>query len=388
MTFHFKKNKLMKKVFALLAFAGTVILVACHGNSSQSNPGGYVINGTISNKDSGWLYLGHEDSAGFVQDSTRIKDHKFTFIGKVAEPALWYLMASNGNDAKPLPFFIEDTTIQITANKDSMDKAVITGSHSQALYEAYRKMIVPFKMKQQEVYKSYDMAYQNKDKALMDSLTKVYDQAEKDEHDATISYAQSNPSSIVGAWAIAKNMLFDPDPEVLKKAFAAFAPSVQQSKYGKQIKKALDIAERIATGQPAPEFTMNDTTGKPVSLSSFKGRFVLVDFWASWCGPCRRENPNVVAIFAKYGGKDFTILGVSLDDQKEPWLKAISNDHLAWNQVSDLKGWKNAAADLYGVKSIPSNFLVDPDGKIIGHNLRGDALEEALAKALKSEKKS
>ncbi|HTB07560.1 MAG TPA: TlpA disulfide reductase family protein [Bacteroidia bacterium] len=373
----------MKKVFRL-AVVGMIVIAGCKsGGNTQSNPGGYIINGTISNKDSGWAYLGHEDSTGFVQDSTRIKDHKFTFMGKVAEPAMYYLMVTMGGDAKPLPFFIEDTTIQISGNKDSIQNATITGSASEALYEAYRKMMMPLKMRQQAVYKSYDMAYQNKDKATMDSLEKVAEQMDKEEHDATIAYAVANPSSIIGAWAIAKSMLFDPNLEQLHKAFNAFTPTVQKSKYGKKIKETIDIAERLAPGQPAPEFTLSDTAGKPVALSSFHGKYVLVDFWASWCGPCRRENPNVVAAYGKYKSKNFTILGVSLDDQKEPWLKAIHADGLHWNQVSDLKGWQSAAAAMYGIKSIPSNFLLDPDGKIIGHNLRGDALEEALAKALK-----
>jgi peroxiredoxin len=373
----------MKKVFGL-AFAGMIVIAGCHsGSNSQSNPGGYIINGTISNKDSGWVYLGHEDSTGFVQDSTRIKDHKFTFMGKVAEPMQYYFMASNGSDAKPLPFFIEDTTIQITANKDSIEKAVITGSTSQALYEAYRKSMMPLKMKQQVLYKSYDVAYQEKNKPLMDSIEKAAEQLDKEEHNATIDYAVANPSSIIGAWAIAKDMLYDPDLAMLKKAYTAFSPKVQQSKYGIKIKQTIEIAERLAPGQPAPDFTLNDTAGKPVTLSSFHGKYVLLDFWASWCGPCRRENPNVVAAYEKYKGKNFTILGVSLDDQKEPWLKAIKADGLVWNQVSDLKGWQSNAAAMYGIKSIPSNFLLDTDGKIIGHNLRGDALEEALAKALK-----
>jgi peroxiredoxin len=132
----------------------------------------------------------------------------------------------------------------------------------------------------------------------------------------------------------------------------------------------------------APDFTMNDTTGNPVSLSSFRGKYVLVDFWASWCGPCRAENPNVVKAYNEYKGKNFTILGVSLDKTKDAWEKAIKDDHLAWNQVSDLQYWDNAAAKLYGVQAIPANFLIGPDGKIVAKNLRGDALENELSKIL------
>ena len=136
-------------------------------------------------------------------------------------------------------------------------------------------------------------------------------------------------------------------------------------------------------GSPAPEIDLPTPSGKNISLSSLKGKYVLVDFWASWCGPCRAENPNVVAAFQKYKAKNFTILGVSLDNDKAKWQQAIKDDNLMWHQVSDLQGWESVAARTYGVQSIPSNFLVDPDGKIIATNLRGSSLDAALGEALK-----
>ncbi|MEO7313389.1 MAG: TlpA disulfide reductase family protein, partial [Chitinophagaceae bacterium] len=139
-----------------------------------------------------------------------------------------------------------------------------------------------------------------------------------------------------------------------------------------------DAIKNTSPGAMALNFTQNDTNGKPISLSSFKGKYLLIDFWASWCAPCRAENPNVVKAYNAYKTKGFEILGISLDDNKADWLAAIKKDNLTWIQVSDLKGWQNRVAEQYGVQSIPTNFLLDKDGNIIATNLRGESLENKL----------
>ncbi len=149
-----------------------------------------------------------------------------------------------------------------------------------------------------------------------------------------------------------------------------------------QVAQLLKMSASFITGNEAPDFTMNDLNGKPVKLSDFRGKVMLVDFWASWCGPCRRENPHVVELYHKYHAKGFDVLGVSLDKTREPWLAAIEKDGLTWHHVSDLKGWSNSAAQLYGVSSIPATVLVDKDGKIIARNLRGEQLTAKLREVL------
>jgi peroxiredoxin len=136
-------------------------------------------------------------------------------------------------------------------------------------------------------------------------------------------------------------------------------------------------------GNFAPDFTMNDTEGKPISLSQYKGQYILVDFWASWCGPCRGENPNVVAAYKKYKNKNFTVLGVSLDEDKDAWVKAIQKDGLTWKHISDLKGWQSAVVPVYGIEGIPYNVLLDPEGKILATELREKDLDAFLSKTLK-----
>ncbi|MBD0368365.1 MAG: TlpA family protein disulfide reductase, partial [Flavisolibacter sp.] len=158
--------------------------------------------------------------------------------------------------------------------------------------------------------------------------------------------------------------------------------SVRNSSLGKAVAENIAFNKVGAVGTEALNFTQNDVNGQPVSLSSFRGKYVLIDFWASWCKPCRMENPNVVKAYQKFSNKNFTILGVSLDQEKEPWIKAIEKDKLSWTQVSDLKFWSNEVAVLYHVQGIPQNFLVDPNGKIVAKNLRGQELEAKLCELL------
>jgi peroxiredoxin len=189
----------------------------------------------------------------------------------------------------------------------------------------------------------------------------------------------------LAVYALQQYVGWDINPDKAEPLFNSLAESNKSLPSAQLLWEGIDIAKKTGIGRIAMDFTQNDTLGKPVTLSSLRGKYLLVDFWASWCGPCRRENPNVVKAFNKYKDKGFHILGVSLDqpNAKDKWMKAIHDDGLTWTHVSDLKYWNNAAAVQYGIQAIPQNYLLDPQGKIVAKNLSGEDLDKKLGALLK-----
>jgi len=191
-------------------------------------------------------------------------------------------------------------------------------------------------------------------------------------------FVASHPASFISPFII-RNMSYGMEAAEMEELLSGLDASLSESLILKELWERVEVLKSVAIGQLAPEFTMNDPQGVPLALSSLRGNVLLVDFWAAWCGPCRRENPNVVEAYNRFRDKGFDILGVSLDDNKEDWLKAIEDDLLTWNHVSDLQGWSNAAAVQYGIQGIPANLLLDKEGRIIDKDLRGEDLQTRLA---------
>jgi len=344
----------------------------------------YTITGKIEGLTDGWVWLSHRGLGGGPLDSTQVKNGSFVFKGYARQPHLCGIGQTGYVDGNrfPVSFFVQPGELTVTGKMSAYADVVVTGSPVQdeyARFQADQKELGSSKQKTLKAFRAANAAHRRHE---ADSLEKEYDKLQDKTLQFIKDYAAAHPDSYVSVFTVYDNFGFMPDAPVLRPLFSGLTPAMQATFYGQQLKSSLDAAERTDIGQLAPDFTQPGVNGKPVPLSSFKGKYVLVDFWASWCGPCRRENPNVVKAYKKFHPKGFAILGVSLDDAKSRWVEAIQKDQLTWTHVSDLKGWENSAADLYGVKGIPMNFLLDKEGKIIGRGLRGEDLEKKLAELL------
>ena len=367
----------MKKIIYLII---SVVLISC------STKPHYTVKGKITGSDSITFYLQKRVAGKIVSiDSAVSKKGSFTMKGGVIDhPQIIQLVA--GNSRKRTSFYLENSDIMITGNLDSLYNAKFSGSKTQDEYMSLVDSNKPLSDIYSKIIIKYQAASQSGDAANISVLQKEADSVQTEMLNLHKKFVKSHPSSYVSPSEII-SLSYDMEADEIESLINGLDSSLVSLPEIKSLKERVAVMKTVAVGQKAPDFTMNDVNGSPVTLSSKIGsKLLLIDFWAAWCNPCRQENPNVVKIYNEFHKKGFDIIGVSLDNSKEAWVKAIADDKLTWTHVSDLKRGDNAAAKLYSVNSIPSNFLLDETGKIIARNLRGEALYNKVSEVLTGKK--
>lgn len=366
----------MKKFFfPLLCLFALVVTV----NAQDSS---YLINGNFEKIKSGTVFLKIYKEGLTIKDSAIINDGRFKFSGFVSSPFFATLtITQRPNDY--FTFYIEPVTMAIAGRGDSLRLLNVKGSPVNADDKLLKERMKSITQWEEGNSKIYEQAYKDKNIHVMDSLDEVDNDILAAKRRVVGAFVNDYPASIRGAMAILENYSYYAEASDVEPLYDELDDKVKNSAKGKEIKKMIDIYDKVAIGKPAPDITQYTPDSSQISLSSLKGKYVLIDFWASWCGPCRRENPNVVAAYAQFKDRGFTVFGVSYDTKKNLWEKAIADDHLNWNQVSDLQGWQNSTSSQYGIKAIPSNVLVDKNGIIIAKNVFGKKLTNKLKELLK-----
>lgn len=364
----------MKKILLPLA-ALTLSLAACNTTPK------YTINGTIEGEQTGNVYLVKPNaSAVDTLAKAAVADGKFTLTGTVEGLTDAYVIIEGKRGGTPI--FVENAVFTATLNPANPGENMISGTPTQDLANQYMAISKEARKAQSVLYKEYSAAAQEKNEEKMKEVEEQYNKLEEEAAAKEDELTKANADSYVAAYMLA-NKMGGMEADELDAKFKLLGPNAQATEIGKKIADRIQKLSAVAVGQVAPDFTLNTPEGQPMSMHSIKGKVKLIDFWASWCGPCRGENPNVVKVYNEYHPKGLEILSVSLDSDKDAWLKAIEDDQLTWNHVSDLKGWQNEAAQLYGVNGIPHLVVLDENNVIVAKNLRGEELQKKIAELLK-----
>lgn len=364
----------MKKLLYLLL--ASLLLASC--NTEQKDVAKkYTLNISLDTIVDGYAYLQkRQDGEWLKLDSVTSTDGKYIMSGEIAYPGMHYIYLKGIK--RNVPIFLDEGDIVVSVSNEDYDATTITGSAAQDEYDQFLAETGVFDDEMGEIYNMYKVARDSGDVEKQDMLEKQLDEIYEKQQQFIKDYVLEHNTSVASPFITNRNS-YSWTVQELENVVNNFDPALAVLPDYTTLSDRIVVLKRVDIGQPLVDFSMKDTNDVNVSLAEVsKGKYMLVDFWASWCGPCRAENPNIVACYNDFHEKGFDVLGVSFDNNRDKWIAAIHKDGLTWNHVSDLQYWDNAAGKLYGVRSIPSSVLLDKDGTIIAKNLRGEELRKKL----------
>ena len=371
----------MKKIVFIITSA--LLFVAC--NNLKDNE--FLISGTANGIENGKkVFIEVQTETGtLAKDTAVVTDGKFELKGITEEIDLGFIRIEN--EQINLPIILEEGKIEINIVKDSLHKSTLGGTPNNDKFQKFNteSRAISEKVAKFEKDNGPEMqkAQMSNDTVTINKLLKEYKKFQNEMNDYSKKFIKENPDAYLSVLLL-ENFLMRQylTPEEIKSYFESLNKEVKETKSGKKIKTALDSMSAIVIGKPAPNFSAPSPEGKTISLKESLGKVTIIDFWASWCGPCRAENPNVVALYNEFHPQGLNIIGVSLDKDATKWKDAIAKDGLVWSHVSNLKFWEDPIAKQYNVQSIPATFILDEKGNIVAKDLRGEELRAKVAALL------
>lgn len=338
----------------------------------------FKINGNVQGLENGvWLYLEASCPEDGIKDSTQVNNEAFAFEGKLTKPATQVILRTK-KYTNYVFFWLENKNITMSLKDGQFKNGKIKGSATQTENEEIQRLIKPIELKDDSLRAALR---KSEDPAIKNELRKQIAEIKTEIYHVYLNFGKVHPNSIVVASA---TDVYSTTwgKEKTQEIYKVLSPSIKETTYGKNINSFLALSQEVKIGGKYVDFEQTNTVGKKIKLSDIKGKYILLEFWGSWCGPCRQDNPELVKTYNAYKPKGFEILGVAADNNKAQWLKAIKDDGLPWENVSDLKGDKNDVVFMYGISAYPTNYLIDEKGIIIAKDLRGKKLSDKLAELL------